>query len=176
MGCRLGEGPGFKVQQDHGIFKKQYKVNRPCSNNQRSSSAVQSESNFPFLYITRFQIQGKGCHHDTLLHIWYCNVCSKYRFQLIFFFLIDRCGSQAALMQVSSTLLNSDSRRRVKCENIFCAAWWQITSHNDTASCYEDTHLKSIENSEASMTQPAKNFQTKRFCTSDRNVTFVVLF
>ncbi len=35
------------------------------------------------------------------------------------FFLMDRSRSQAALMQVSSTLLNSDSRARVKCENIF---------------------------------------------------------
>ncbi len=35
------------------------------------------------------------------------------------FFLIDRSRSQAALMQVSSTLLNSDSKKRVKCENIF---------------------------------------------------------
>ncbi len=32
----------------------------------------------------------------------------------------DRSRSQAALIQVSSTLLNSDSRTRVKCENIFC--------------------------------------------------------
>ncbi len=52
----------------------------------------------------------------------------------------------------------------------FFVSWWQITSHND------DTHLKSIKNSEATMTQLAKNFHTKRFCTSDRNVTFVVLF
>ncbi len=38
------------------------------------------------------------------------------------------------------------------------------------------THLKSIENSEATMTQLAKYFLTKRFCTFDRNATFVVLF
>ncbi len=69
--------------------------------------------------------------------------------------------SQAALMQVSSTLLNSDSRTRVKCENIFCESRWQIKSHNDTHSCHDDTHLKSIENSEATMTQSAKNFHTK---------------
>ncbi len=81
-----------------------------------------------------------------------------------FFSLIDRSRSQAALMQVSSTLLNSESRKGVKCENIFCVSWWQIMSH-------DDTHLKSIENSEATLTQPAKNFQTKRFYTSDRNAT-----
>ncbi len=79
-------------------------------------------------------------------------------------------------MEVSSTLLDSDSRTRVKCENIFCVLWWQITSHNDTPSCHEDTHLKSIENSEATITQSAKNYHTKRFRTSDRNATFVVLF
>ncbi len=73
----------------------------------------------------------RGCHHDTLLHIWYCNSCSNNRFWLIFL-LIDRSRSQAALMQVSSTLLNSDLRTRVKCENTFCLSWWQITSHNDT--------------------------------------------
>ncbi len=89
---------------------------------------------------------------------------------------MDKSKSQAALLQVSSPLLNSDSRMRVTCENIFCASWWQITSHNDTPSCHDDTHLKSIENSEAAMTQPAKKFHTKRFCTSGRNATFVVLF
>ncbi len=40
-------------------------------------------------------------------------------FSWFFFFLIDRFKSQAVLVQVSSTLLNSDSRTRVKCENIF---------------------------------------------------------
>ncbi len=65
-----------------------------------------------------YSTSGKGCHHDTLLHTWYCNSCSNYRFWLIFF-LIDRSRSQAALIQVSSTLLNSDSRTRMKCENIF---------------------------------------------------------
>ncbi len=93
-----------------------------------------------------------------------------------FFFLIDRSRSQATLMQVLSTLLNCDNRSRVKCENIFCVLWWQITSHNDTPSCHDDRHLKSIENSEATLTQPVKNFQAKRFCTSDKNVPFVVLF
>ncbi len=91
------------------------------------------------------------------------------------FSLIDIFRSQAALMQVSSTLLNSDSRTRVKCENIFCVSLWQITSHN-AHPVATMTHLKSIENSNATMTQPAKNFNAKRFCTSDRNATFVVLF
>ncbi len=49
-------------------------------------------------------------------------------------------------------------------------------SHNDTPSYHDDTHLKNIENTEATMTQPAKNFHRKRFCTSDRNATFIVLF
>ncbi len=91
------------------------------------------------------------------------------------FFLIDRSRSQAALMHVWSTLLNSDSQTRVKCENIFYVSWWQIRNQNDTPSCHNDTHLKSLESSKATMIQPAKNFQTKRFCTSDRNATFVVL-
>ncbi len=68
----------------------------------------------------------------------------------------------------------STSRTRVKCENIFCVSLWQIMSHNDTPSCHNDTHSKSIENSEATMTQPRKNFHTKRFCTSGRNTPFVV--
>ncbi len=45
-----------------------------------------------------------------------------------------------------------------------------------TPFCHDDTHLKSIENSEATMTQLAKSFHAKRFCTSDRNATLVVLF
>ncbi len=118
---------------------------------------------------------GKGCHHDTLLHIWFCNSCSSYRFWLIFF-LINKSRSQAALVQVSNILLNSHSRTRVKCEKIFCVSWGQITSHNDTPSCHDDKHLKSIGNSEVTMIQPVKNFHTKRFCTSDRNAAFVVLF
>ncbi len=40
----------------------------------------------------------------------------------------------------------------------------------------DDTHLKSTENSEATMTQLAKIFKAKRFCISDRNATFIVLF
>ncbi len=48
--------------------------------------------------------------------------------------------------------------------------------HNDTPSCHNETHLKSYENREATMTQLAKNFHTKRFCAFDRNATFVVLF
>ncbi len=58
-------------------------------------------------------------------------------------------------------LLNSDSRTRVKCENIFCVSLWQITSHNGTHACHNDKHLKIIEDSEATMTQPAKNFHAK---------------
>ncbi len=95
-------------------------------------------------------------------------------FGWFFFFLIDRFRSQTALVQVSSSLLNSDSRTRVKCENIFCVSLWQIMSHNDTPPCHNDTHLKSIENSEATVTQPTKNFHTKRFYTSGRNTPFVV--
>ncbi len=79
-------------------------------------------------------------------------------------------------MQVSSTLLNSDTRTRVKCENIFCVSLWQITSHNGTPRCHDGTRLKSVENSESAMTQSATNFHAKRFCTSYRNATFVVLF
>ncbi len=82
-------------------------------------------------------------------------------FGWFFFFLINRFRSQAVLVQVSSTLFNSDSRTRVKCENIFWLSLWQIRSHNGTPFCHNDTHLKSIENSEATMTQPAKNFHAK---------------
>ncbi len=90
------------------------------------------------------------------------------------FFLSDRFRSQAALVQVSSTLLNSDSRTRVKCKITFCVSLWQITSHNDTPLCHDDKHLKRIENSGAAVTQMAKNFHPKRFCTSGRNIPFVV--
>ncbi len=78
-----------------------------------------------------------------------------------FFFLIDRFRSQAALVKVSCTLLKSDSRTRVKGENIFCVSLWQIMSHNGTPPCHDDTHLKSIEDSEATITQSAKHFHTK---------------
>ncbi len=49
---------------------------------------------------------------------------------------------------------------KVKCENIFCVSLRQITSHNGTP-CPDDTNLKNIENNEATMTQPAKNFRAK---------------
>ncbi len=62
------------------------------------------------------------------------------------------------------THLNTDSRTRVKCENIFCVLWWQIMSHNDAPSCHDDTYLKTNENNEATTTQPANSVLAKRFC------------
>ncbi len=72
-----------------------------------------------------------------------------------FFLKIDRSRSQAALMQVSSTLLISDSRMKVKCETIFCVSGWQITSH-------DDTYLKSIENSKGHHDTTGKKFSYKK--------------
>ncbi len=58
-------------------------------------------------------------------------------------------------------LPNFDSRTIVKCGNIFCVSLWQITSHNGTPPCHDNAHLKSIENSDATMTQLAKHFHAK---------------
>ncbi len=79
-------------------------------------------------------------------------------------------------VRIRTTLLNSDSRMRVTCENIFCVLFGKspaIMTHPFATMTHIEKALKTV-------TPPWHNrpkiFQAKRFFTFDRNVTFVVLF
>ncbi len=88
------------------------------------------------------------------------NSCSNYRFWLTIFKSIHLEVKQL-WCKFQAHCLTLTRRMRVKCENIFCVSLWQITSHKGTPPCHNDTPLKSIEKSEATMTQATKHFHAK---------------